>query len=538
MNPYKLAPNGLNPNGTYYSDQVQARTLSGYNAKSAQLVFDKDSQGLQIQLGKQDVGAPETNVFMSRAGTDPMFKTRNARMVLETNADGSNVAISTTGTETSYTSTTVKHRFGTHITNSYLDMALTDIKGSDGTTVTESRTVLTPTSLVGGAATILGVKASSTVFECPTEVSLQTPQVQLKAPSYAEMVRRGLNHNAPDDTLWIDGYKDYVGGVNIAGSVQVSNDASVRMGPNNGTFFLASNGFVGLGTSTPTTPLDIVGDLHATGAATVDVSLTTPIVYTNNIEGGTQPILIRTTQPITLDAPKVNFTGEVQYVNVSSANFDVKTIHLAQQEVYQNIPIYHTAPGTFDMHATDPNVPELVLEFEKYGFFMISGIRRVDGAKTYVKERFNIVSQTEVIDGTQRTITVSYTPTDQFRANTTATFSFLIAEDSALDGAGFVVDNVIDNLPSAESADDYKQTFQWYHKQGVFNPNGTKTADTAIARPRWELTGGHLLMRKSARLGYEFAISDAGDFNLYKIYLDTNGVEQAELVGTFYSPGA
>ena len=279
------------------------------------------------------------------------------------------------------------------------------------------------------------------------------------------------------------------------------------------------------------------GDVQLQNLATSRISATDKVtidapngVDIQKIDAGDSTFTIKTNTEMIVDAPLVKFNGDVQFQNLAVT----KVLRLAHENDFPGVQIRATGAGFFDLASGDASVLEVVTALNtSKGVFYLSHITDVTRTRVYLKDELRAIRFQELITSNERTVRVYLDTVDHLRPDTTAMFSMVSVQDALFDGAGIVIDHKFNNLPGGVVESDYRQSIEWQSKQGMFKSDGSLVDVTK--RPRWEVSGGNLMVRSVNNVGYMFGVADNGDFNLYKVVKDANGVETSVEVGKFYT---
>lgn len=97
--------------------------------------------------------------------------------------------------------------------------------------------------------------------------------------------------------------------------------------------------------------------------------------------------------------------------------------------------------------------------------------------------------------------------------------------DVQYDGAGIVLDNIADNVPTDHPP--IAQGLRWHSRAGYFDTSGAPVNPTM--RSRWEVSGGNLFLNGVDGTSFMLAPAD-GVLNFYKIVHNGDGTETATLL--------
>ena len=305
--------------------------------------------------------------------------------------------------------------------------------------------------------------------------------IELKNTAYANVVRMGVAHSPSDDVLRLNPNNQYAGGVFINGNtVQVSNVGQVSIGTDH----------------LPEQTLTVGGDVTITGNISVSQ------IVTNNV------------------------TSNTGYVTVSPG-----VINLNALNTFINVTIYDSAPGSFTVIGTTIYDEEMLRAMLYTHYFYIT-VNGNDGTTVYSDIRYNILTSKEelFLDPLAHRFTFTYDSTDWFQINSTAT---IIVRN---EGCGMIVNPTsIDYNPTNAEPWVFQQSVRMYNNSGYFDAN-TSWNTNVLTQPRWEISGGNLMMKNHSSVRYMFAIDFNGSLVLYKVTLDGTGAEILSVVNVFDVP--
>ena len=306
--------------------------------------------------------------------------------------------------------------------------------------------------------------------------------VEIKNTAYANVVRMGVVHTSADDVLWLNPNNQYVGGVCINGNtVQVSNVGQVSIGAD----------------PLPQQTLTVDGNV------TITDNISASQIITNNV------------------------TSNTGFVTVSPGVINLNALH-----TFINVTVYDSAPGSFTVIGTTIYDEEMLQAMLNTRYFYIT-IDGHDGTTVYSDTRYNILTATEelFLDPTAHRFTFTYDSTDWFQSDTTAT---IVVRN---EGCGMVVNPTsIDYNPTNADPSVFQQSVRMYNNDGFFAANTSWNANV-MTQPRWEISGGNLMMKNHTSVRYMFAIDYNGSLILYKITVDSvTGAETSSVVNVFDAP--
>ena len=305
--------------------------------------------------------------------------------------------------------------------------------------------------------------------------------IELKNTAYANVVRMGVAHSPSDDVLRLNPNNQYAGGVFINGNtVQVSNVGQVSIGTDH----------------LPEQTLTVGGDVTITGNISVSQ------IVTNNV------------------------TSNTGFVTVSPG-----VINLNALNTFINVTIYDSAPGSFTVIGTTIYDEEMLRAMLYTHYFYIT-VNGNDGTTVYSDIRYNILTSKEelFLDPLAHRFTFTYDSTDWFQINSTAT---IIVRN---EGCGMIVNPTsIDYNPTNAEPWVFQQSVRMYNNSGYFDAN-TSWNTNVLTQPRWEISGGNLMMKNHSSVRYMFAIDFNGSLVLYKVTLDGTGAEILSVVNVFDVP--
>lgn len=198
---------------------------------------------------------------------------------------------------------------------------------------------------------------------------------------------------------------------------------------------------------------------------------------------------------------------------------------------YDGIYIQETSPGMFVLYVTTPLHEELVRGMLATQFFYVDDALSNDGTTTYNNFRFDItyIREDVYVDPIFfRKFTLGFTPQLWLANGTTLKFNL----KTQADGQGLEVTTIFDYIPPLIDTQSLIPSIKMYNKSGIMSSSNSYNTDVAT-QPRWEVQGGHLMLRNYSNIRYMFAITESGGLALHKITADADGKETSQLVNLF-----
>jgi predicted protein tyrosine phosphatase len=227
-------------------------------------------------------------------------------------------------------------------------------------------------------------------------------------------------------------------------------------------------------------------------------------------------VALRASKRMVVDVPHTTFNGIVTMPPSPPA----KVLEVGSATFFPDVQLHETRPGVFTYLVDGDLALRLTQSLLNVRAFKVSGVGTKDKTIIYANRAFAVVDMTEYANAERRYVEVFIDSTERWMDFTTATFMFTNMGDADVDGAGMQIATVAPRLPVTANAADYERSIKWRAEDSWFTAAGVPTPNTPARRPRWEVSGGNLLIRAGGTVSYLFGVSDDGKLQLFKVTKD------------------
>eukprot|EP00798_Chlamydomonas_sp_ICE-L_P019701 gene19701-26393_t len=432
---------------TYIMDCKELPLSHGFGTNSPVLNIDLANPKITFNL------QTDTDVVLQRT-TDakPAFKTHNDRFYLETGVtDGQRVALATSDSSTTLTSSTPRYNLSSQSTSSSLDVRLASVEDANGTTV--NKTTLASVGS-GSNKTELQAHASSVSIVAPDGAQFKTAHVEVQDPS-ATTRKVALKHDLVSDKLVINSENDYAYGVALPSALAIQSTA----------FTVSDSRSVGFGTDSPVSKLHVslpsevethdVQKFALTAASLVDLK-SAAISFSDPTVTATRQAFKHDVQVNALmindllDFDSINFgTNNLVIDNVGNSRFNSTALTIVGDRVgvATATPDYALDVATDARVAGNLYASSIVADEGKDLYFKSPNSITLDAKEINMKGTINVVNKSEVDIEDYLLVLAKQSE----GANST---------DVAIDGSGIKLDHRFQNLPSSVDPASVEQSFR------------------------------------------------------------------------------
>lgn len=240
----------------------------------------------------------------------------------------------------------------------------------------------------------------------------------------------------------------------------------------------------------------------------------------------------------------INHDGTNLYVGSSFTSFEgvvhhkwpalVKVVQLSNAQYNDGVQLHLTENNWFSYEVVDQNTASLTTALFRSKRAYVSSVHEHDKDRVLTNEPLDIEYMYERMDGESKRVWVRIKQDMRLQQGGVATFLVSLTDNDSLDGAGMMTTTLPSLIPTDGIQDDFERSVRWRARSGWVTRFGKMLPLTE--RPRWEVSGGNMLIRSGGPTSYLTAVDyEDGSYQLWKVDRDsiTGAESHHKVMGVF-----